>query len=68
MFEIVTSSKFLKDLKLLKKRSIKDFQLLQELVTTLAESGHRGLDKRHNPHKLSGEYKGYWECHVKPDL
>ena len=20
------------------------------------------------PHKLSGNYKGYWECHVKPDL
>lgn len=68
MFEIVTSSKFLKDLKLLKKRSAKDFQLLQEIIATLAEKGHTGLDKRHNPHKLKGDYKGYWECHVKPDL
>jgi mRNA interferase YafQ len=68
MFEIVTSTKFLKDLKLLQKRSIKDFQLLQQLITILAENGHKGLDKKHNPHKLSGNYKGYWECHVKPDL
>ncbi len=29
MFEIVTSTKFLKDLKLLKKHSAKDLELLQ---------------------------------------
>jgi mRNA interferase YafQ len=68
MFEIVTSAKFLKDLKLLKKRSVKDLQLLQQLITVLAEEGHKGLSKKHQPHKLSGDYKGYWECHVKPDL
>jgi len=68
MFQIVTSTKFLKDLKLLKKRSEKDFHLLQQLVNMLAEKGHKGPDKKHKPHKLSGEYKGYWECHVKPDL
>ena len=68
MFEIVTSTKFLKDLKLLKKRSIKDLQLLRQLITVLAENGHQGLNAKHKAHKLSGEYKGYWECHVKPDL
>jgi len=68
MFEIVTSTKFLKDLKLLKKRSVKDLQLLQQVISTLAEKGHSGLSKKHNAHKLSGDYKGYWECHVKPDL
>ena len=68
MFEIVTSTKFLKDLKLLKKRSVKDLQLLQQVITTPAEKGHDGLSKKHNAHKLSGDYKGYWECHVKPDL
>jgi mRNA interferase YafQ len=68
MFEIVTSTKFLKDLKLLKKRSVKDLQLLQQVITTLAEKGHSGLSKKQNAHKLSGDYKGYWECHVKPDL
>ena len=68
MYQIVTSTKFLKDLKLLKKRSEKDFHLLQKLINVLAESGHQGLGKNHKPHKLSGNYKGYWECHVKPDL
>jgi mRNA interferase YafQ len=67
MFEIVASTKFLKDLKLLKKRSAKDLLILQNLVTILAERGHEGLDKKHKPHKLSGNYKGYWECHVKPE-
>jgi len=68
MFQIVTSSKFLKDIKLLKKRSPKDLQTLQDVITILTEKGHQGLSKKHNPHKLSGDYKGYWECHVKPDL
>ena len=68
MFEISTSTKFLKDLKLLKKRSVDDFQLLQRLIIVLAENGHKGLSDKHRPHKLSGNYKGYWECHVKPDL
>jgi mRNA interferase YafQ len=57
MFEIVTSTKFLKDLKLLKKRSVKDLQLLQQVITTLAEKGHSGLSKKHNAHKLSGDYR-----------
>lgn len=56
MYEIVASTKFLKDLKLLKKRSVKDFQFLQQLITQLAENGHYGLDKKHKPHKLSGKY------------
>jgi len=68
MFQIVTSTKFIKDLKLLKKRSINDFHLLQELINNLTEKGHKGLDRKYKPHKLSGNYKGYWECHVKPDL
>ena len=68
MFEIVTSTKFLKDLILLKKRSAGDLESLKQLISVLAENGHKGLDKKHRAHKLSGDYKGYWECHVKPDL
>ncbi|HEY4944170.1 MAG TPA: type II toxin-antitoxin system YafQ family toxin [Rhizomicrobium sp.] len=25
------------------------------------------LDARHRPHKLSGEWNGFWECHIAPD-
>lgn len=68
MYQLVASTRFLKDLKLLKKRSIKDFQLLQDLIAVLAQTGHSGLDTKHKAHELSGNYAGYWECHVKPDL
>lgn len=67
-FKLVTSRKFLKDLKLLKKRSPKDVSLLHEVVSTLVEHGHAGLSRKHKAHKLKGNYIGYWECHVKPDL
>lgn len=68
MFEIIYSTKFLKDAKLLKKRSLKDFEALGDLLRTLEEKGHLGLNKKHKAHKLSGDYKGYWECHIKPDV
>ncbi|HWK98754.1 MAG TPA: type II toxin-antitoxin system YafQ family toxin [Parapedobacter sp.] len=67
-YQLITSTKFLKDLKRLKKRSQKDFVLLQELVYVLTEHGHAGLARKHKPHRLKGNYNGYWECHVKPDL
>lgn len=51
MFEIVTSTKFLKYLKLLKKRSLNDLQMLQDVITVLANKCHKGLDKKHKPHK-----------------
>ena len=28
----------------------------------------KDLKKKHKAHKLSGDFNGYWECHVKPDL
>ena len=46
MFQIVASTKFLKDLKLLKKRSKADFDLLEIFITNLAVSGHEGIDKK----------------------
>jgi len=68
MYKIKASSKFLKDAKLLKKRSPKDLQLLENIIEILANKGHKGLSAKHKAYKLSGNYKNYWECHVKPDL
>jgi mRNA interferase YafQ len=25
------------------------------------------LSKKNNPHKLTGNYKGFWECHIQSD-
>jgi len=68
MYEIEASNQFLKDLKLLRKRSLKDAELLLKIIDTLAQKGHKGLSIKHKPHKLSGKYKDFWECHIKPDL
>lgn len=39
MYQIITSNKFLKDSKLLKKRSISDLELFQDFITILADKG-----------------------------
>jgi len=39
------------------------------LVPVLAAlSNDKPLEPRHRDHELSGDRKGYRECHVKPDL
>lgn len=53
---------------MIKKRSQKDFDLLNHFVNELSLSGVKGLQKKHLAHKLKGEYNDCWECHVKPDL
>lgn len=53
---------------MLKKRSAKDIILLKNIVGILAQHGAKGLSKKHKAHKLVGDYKGLWECHIKPDL
>jgi mRNA interferase YafQ len=64
MYELESSNKFLKDLKLMKKRGLR-LNLLDEVVTLLVSTGK--LPVRYKPHKLSGNYKNYWECHIQPD-
>ena len=43
--------------------------LYDDLVPVLAAlANDRPLEPRHRDHDLSGEWSGYRECHVKPDL
>lgn len=40
-----------------------------DLVPVLrALTDDRALESRHRDHDLSGDWSGYRECHVKPDL
>ena len=64
MLNIVTSNKFLKDLKLAKKRKL-DLTPLDEVVTKLANQ--EVLDEKYHDHALAGKYEDFRECHVKPD-
>ena len=69
MFVLNFTNKFEKDLKRIKKRSVKDFELIRSfLIEELSNYGAKGLNKKYLAHKLSGNYKDNWECHIKPDL
>jgi mRNA interferase YafQ len=69
MYALSFTNKFEKDLKLIKKRSLKDFSLIHDfLKNELAIKGAEGLPSKFQAHKLSGNYKDNWECHIKGDL
>jgi mRNA interferase YafQ len=64
VYEIKTTNKFEKDFIRCTKRSL-DMDALGEVVEILERSGK--LSRNYKPHLLSGNYNGYWECHIKPD-
>ncbi len=64
MYSISYSNSFKKDSRRCKKRNY-EFGLLKTVLLELVEKGK--LHAKYKPHKLSGDYKGFWECHIKPD-
>ena len=64
MLEIVPSNQFKKDLKLAKKRGLK-IDHLRDVVNTLAQQ--QKLADSYKDHSLTGEYRGFRECHIEPD-
>jgi len=60
----VTSRKFRKDIKRCIARSM-DMEKLGVVFKAL-QNDHE-LPASCRPHKLSGNYKSYWECHIAPD-
>lgn len=64
MVQLVFTNKFKKDIKLLQKRGY-NMELIKEAILMLEETGN--LPSTYTPHKLSGNYSGYWEAHLKPD-
>ena len=64
MLDIVVSNQFKKDLKLAAKRGLK-IEKLRDVVNSLAR--RETLDEKCRDHGLTGEYRGFRECHVEPD-
>ena len=64
MYHIKFTTAYKKSYKLMKKRGL-DLTLLDEVVNKL----HLGipLEEKHHDHELSGSFRGFRECHVKPD-
>ncbi len=63
-YEIVVSNQFKKDLKTALRRGL-DPKPLKAVVDMLAAG--RQLDETYRDHSLTGEYRGFRECHVAPD-
>lgn len=64
MYEIEYTSRFKRSFKKCVKRGL-DVELFRRAVELLVQ--HGTLPKEYRPHKLSGRYAGYWECHLQPD-
>lgn len=68
MRTIERSSVFRRDYKR-EARGPRRASLDDELVPVLeALANDRQLEAKHRDHDLSGDWSGYRECHVKPDL
>ena len=63
-YKIEVSRQYLKDLKLARKRQL-DEKLLNGIIAKLAAG--EPLPVKNHDHALSGNYKGYRECHITPD-
>ena len=48
----------------MKKRGL-DLSLLDNVVDTLRQG--KQLEAKHHDHELGGKFKGFRECHIKPD-
>lgn len=65
MFLLKYSSRFKKDLKFYKydKKILADLEAVLDILAT----GKKLPDQNHH-HPLIGEFKGCFECHIKPDI
>jgi mRNA interferase YafQ len=64
MYSIAYTGAFKKDYKRCSKRNY-NLHLLQFAVELLENSGT--LPESYKPHKLSGDFKDCWECHILSD-
>ena len=62
--DIIWTSKFKKDYKTIIKRNL-DINLLDDVIRILARGDE--LPQQYNDHSLSGNWKGFRECHIAPD-
>ncbi len=64
MYEIEVTNRFLRDLKLARKRNF-DENKLNHIVSLLANG--KPLPEKNRDHSLVGDYKGCRECHITSD-
>jgi mRNA interferase YafQ len=67
MYELIPTTRFKKDLKKIKKQPA-DFELATKVLRILQRKGVKGIPMQMKPHRLTGNFKDNWECHIKTDL
>jgi mRNA interferase YafQ len=61
---LLQTNRFKRDWKRMKKRGAASSKLSEVLELLAAD---QPLPERCRPHKLVGEWMGFWECHIEPD-
>ena len=64
MLNFSTTGRFDRETKKIAKRG-KDMDKLKVVIKLLREG--KPLPLKYRNHKLSGNLKDYWECHIEPD-
>lgn len=64
VYEIRTYKQYDRDVKLAVRRGL-DIEKLLEVVRLLRQG--ELLPAKYRNHLLTGDYNGYWECHITPD-
>lgn len=64
MLKLYFTSQFKKDFKLIKKRHL-PLNELKNVLNILAEGNI--LPEKYRDHSLTGDWKGFRECHIQPD-
>ena len=64
MYKLNTTRQFEKDYKLCKKRGL-NLDLLNHVFELLELTG--SMPPKYKPHKLTGHYSGFLECHIQND-
>lgn len=62
-YKIEVSNRFKKHFK---KLNTQEQDIFEKVATKLAND--ENLEQKYNDHALKGEYLGFRECHLKPDL
>ena len=72
MLNLTKTNLYKKELKLMIKRG-KDAQKIFNVINLLQHNASNGIEPhlllpvKYKLHKISGQYSGYWECHIEPD-
>lgn len=64
MLDLIMTGQFKRDLKRIQKRGL-ELELLNNVIRLLLEE--QTLDEKYRDHALTGNYRGFRECHIQPD-